>query len=180
MTLEDFEERLAKLENQTPPGTFLLLPFRVGNLPFGVYYANGDLYPLTSTQGIALNSLPSSYKTDWAIVTSGDNINLPNLFAADGRGYFPRVGSVPGVEQGDAIRNFSGMIGANINIPSQPYVQTGPFYFVSQYPNTILSVQSSSGCNYGDVYMNPSRVVPTATENRPINKSLVPGVWLGV
>jgi hypothetical protein len=166
------------------PGKVEFLVVPPEEIPDCYILANGDLYPLTSPTGTALNNLSAAMKEVLGIAVNGSNINAPNFFDPEtGYGYFLRavdgVDRLVGSKQGDAIRNFSGMIGANINIPSQPYVQTGPFYFDSKFSNTILSVQSSSVCNYGDVYMDPSTVVPTADENRPSNVGALPCVYIG-
>jgi hypothetical protein len=176
--------RLDKLEGALlVPGTFLLVPFRAENLGFGVYYANGDRYSLDEPQGQVIYGLSEDYKTDWGLTVSNNTINLPNLFAPDGRGYFPRVGSVPGVEQGDAMRTFAGFVGGVqfIRTAYDPsFLPTGPFSVENKYANIGLSTTNYTGMNLGETYFDPSTVVPTADENRPINKTLVPGVWLGV
>jgi hypothetical protein len=47
---------------------------------------DGGKFSVDSPQGAALAILPAKYKTDWSIVESGGQINLPNL-PWDGKDY---------------------------------------------------------------------------------------------
>lgn len=81
----------AALIASCPIGEMRLLPFRSTELPSQWYFMNGKTYLLTSDQGKALNSLPTNFKNDWGIAVSGSNINVPQFFHDDGRGYFVRA-----------------------------------------------------------------------------------------
>jgi hypothetical protein len=154
----------------------------VSELKTGFYHANGDKYPVDSPQGVVLVSLSVRYKTDWAIVVSGSQINLPNWYASDGRGYLPRAGVTPGVAQGDAIRNITGevTIGEIQEVASS--VRKGVYgsKAVITGQQTWLT-GSRSDCDLVHFpKIDASLQVPTANENRPLNKALTPVVYLGV
>lgn len=103
--------------------------------------------------------------------------NLPDFrggfFRAwdDGRGV--DVGRVIGSYQEDAIRNISGqVIDWTCNVSRSEQFATGPFYGTGNvgYQGTVSSI----GTGYHDkLYFDASRVVPTASENRPINYALL-------
>ncbi len=87
-------------------------PFRASELSAGWYSCNGDLYDLTSPQGLALNSLSANYKNDWGIKISNGKINMPNIRQADGRTAILRpvngTSRLPGSVEGDAMRRLQG------------------------------------------------------------------------
>ncbi|MDE9455905.1 phage tail protein, partial [Xenorhabdus bovienii] len=72
------------------------VPRRVGDQYFsphpdrvpGEYVMTGEKFSVDSPPGIALRSLPVSYKSAWRIVETDGYINVPNYFTWDGRGYF--------------------------------------------------------------------------------------------
>ena len=68
-----------------------------------------------------------------------------------------------GVLQGDAIRNITGTVGGNM----RPTHGSGVFYLVSNGP------QGNKTSNDGAIFgFDTSRVVPTANEIRPVNRSV--------
>lgn len=140
----------------------------------GWYFMNGDQYPDESPQGVVLNGLSTAYKTAWGIVSSGGLVSVPNAFDAEGRGYFDRpvdgasrqVGSV----QGDAIRNITGTIPIDA-----AHAASGAF------ETTTIDRPFAGGDSPGvDITFDASRVVPTADENRPMNRGKTPAIYLGV
>ena len=161
-------------------GDIRLLPFRAADLAThcpGWYFCNGDQYVLSTPVGQALNALTTNLKTDFGIVVSGGNISIPNMFYSDGRAYFFRAGQAPGVVQTDAIRNFSGYFpGGGYNPPAATC--TGPFSIRAHGANA--GQFSSSSAQNPSVAFDPSKVVPTAVENRPLNISMTPAIFLGV
>jgi hypothetical protein len=175
-------EIISILDSILYAGKIEFSPLSVGELKFGFYHANGDNYPVGSPQGVVLVSLSTKYKTAWSIVVSGNQINLPNWYASDGRGYLPRAGSVPGVAQGDAIRNITGEVpGAAI----QELKTSGrKGVFTSKVVNETSICWAAASNSNVDWTLFPkidaSLQVPTANENRPLNKSLTPVVYLGV
>jgi hypothetical protein len=171
---------------------FAMFPFRVTILPFGYYFGNGDRYDVSSPQGVILLGLPNYYKTDWGITVVGTTINVPKLFAADGRGYFFRAADTPGVEQGDAIRNIKSDVSNQWNgfvshMLTTSLSSMNPFFDIYKaktgatwVPNKAVQTVASNGYTFTYFGIDVSLSVPTADENRPINKSLVPAIWLGV
>ncbi|PQQ30545.1 DNA-packaging protein [Photorhabdus luminescens] len=148
------------------------------DLAKGEYIANGDIYTVDSAVGRALNKLSDSYKAHWGIGPNKDKINLPDLFFY-GRGVFMRAGMRPGVIQEDAIRNITGRLGwwnqglfSNVD---------GAFGGVSNDLRTSAQVGRFDGyLHYSYATFDASQVVPTADENRPLNVSMIPIIYLGV
>jgi hypothetical protein len=178
-----------------PPEIFSILDslLYVGKMEFsslhtselktGWYHANGDKYLLDSPQGVVLVSLSTKYKTDWSIVVSNNQINLPNWYYTDGRGCIPRAGVTPGAVQNDAIRNINGKFEMFFTAGTS-YAYTGPF---TRNPRDVYSGRTFQGANQSDLALYyeidfdvSKSGVPTATENRPLNKALTPIVYLGV
>ncbi|WP_202924486.1 tail fiber protein [Photorhabdus bodei] len=161
------------------PGDIYLSAHPASDLAKGEYIANGDVYAINSTVGQALNNLSNAYKAAWGIKQNGDKINLPNLFV-DGRGIFVRAGLQPGVIQRDAIRNITGNVGWQGH---GLFTRTsGAFYGVR---STATIVAAGTGANSDHGYsayatFDASKVVPTADENRPLNVSMIPVIYLGV
>ena len=161
------------------PGTFVFSPYRIEFLSSGVYCANGDLYAVPSPQWEVLLSLSDEYKEDWSIVMNDGYVNLPNWYTADGRGFFPRASDAPGVEQGDATRPITGSasyVSSSYGFIQESGIVTGAF------KKGTARGYSMTGQPVGsyDLAFDSGQVVPTAEENRPINKGLVVGVYLGV
>lgn len=166
-----------------PVGKTDEFPFRADELPFGWYPRNGQEIALDTPQGQALNSLSDAYKEDWGIAVREDGgemvINLPNAFNSDGRGYFIRAGSEPGVVQGDAIRNITGSAYSYNGSGVFTKVHfTGAFYTGNAVTYAYSAELNSNGCN--QIIFDASRIVPTAEENRPINITMTPAIYLGV
>ena len=168
-------------------GKWDLMPFRANELPFGWYFRNGDNYLLRSPQGQALNSLSTNYKNDHRIVIKEINgqqyINVPTAFHSDGRGYFERavngttrqVGSI----ENDAIRNIQGQI-TTYNYNTTDSSQTGAFRRVTLARSVITTGNQDRNTVHDSVYFDAAFVVPTASENRPLNIGMNPVIYLGV
>lgn len=185
----------ANINNFIPIGDQRLMPFRNNELPFGWYFMNGDNYLLSSPQGKMLNSLSNNYKNDYGItiklINGQDHINVPSMFAADGRGAFERAvnGATRqvGSWEDDAIRNIYGQQAVKGNVdasldtsgPFTPYAYAfgygrgkGTQPVVISDPNTMAESVVST--------LDTSRVVPVAKENRVINIGKTPAIHLGV
>ncbi|MCU6237020.1 hypothetical protein KWH75_08050 [Morganella morganii] len=158
-------------------GSFELMPFRAGELPAGWYSANGDLFELTSPQGVVLNGLSPSYKTDWNITVTGGKINIPNIRQPDGRTPFLRpingtnrqVGNV----DGDKIRNISGRIrswGSDAN-------NGGAFTTVSTGTEALGGGSFAASIIVG---FSSDQAVPTGPENKPLDIGVTLAIYLGV
>jgi hypothetical protein len=187
---EAIEARLNDIETgSTAVGDMRLFPFRTNALPSGWYHMNGDKYSTSSAQGLALAALPANYKTDWKITVASNLINLPTVYAADGRSYFERavdgstrqVGSV----EGDAIRNIKGdmnTLATTIKNFSYNLAEPQPPFEIIQTwtANARVTVTIDSGCQLSVLDFDASRNVPTAAENRPLNVGKTPAIYLGV
>jgi hypothetical protein len=189
LRFEAIEARLGQLETGTTAlGDMRLFPFRTNALPSGWYHMNGDKYSTSSAQGLALAALPANYKSDWGITVASNLINLPTVYAADGRSYFERavdgstrqVGSV----EGDAIRNIKGNMncqtvagrsGNDQGVPEAPYGIKRVWI-----DNWTYNGSGNAICQLVLLDFDASRNVPTAAENRPLNVGKTPAIYLGV
>jgi hypothetical protein len=158
------------------PGDISFSSFSPGELKPGWYHANNDKFPTTSEQGKALKGLSADYKARWGIVEEDGYINLPNMYAEDGRGYFVRAGETPGVTQGDTSRNITGSINAlyQIAINTTP---SGAYRFISSGPYAWSYTESSTH-KFTYAQFDASIQVPTGPENKPINVAMIPVVFL--
>lgn len=101
---------------------------------------------------------------------SGNSFNLPKF--DDGRFFRSTGGNADtlGRLQGDAIRNITGKIIAN-QLSSMNIIE-GALY--TEVMGTGYSYLQNGGPNYGlHTYLDASKVVPTANENRPLNSSVI-------
>ncbi|WP_391529460.1 phage tail protein [Photorhabdus akhurstii] len=161
------------------PGDIYLSAHPASDLAKGEYIADGAVYPIDSAIGRALNNLSDAYKAAWGIKLNGDKINLPNLFV-NGRGVFVRAGLTPGVIQGDAIRNITGDVGWHGH---GLFTRTSGAFHGVRSTATIIVGWINADSNHGySAYatFDASKVVPTADENRPLNISMIPVIYLGV
>ena len=177
MTVAELEKSVGKAG--AGDGVFVgkieLLSTTADAMPAKWYLATGDKYPESSPQGQALKSLPEAYKTALKIELRDGQINTPNLFHSDGRGYFLRASKMLGEVQGDAVRNVEGQTGLSKN-----GYETGPFSSAKvSYPHYVAS-HTVSGKSAEASLFNLSRSVPTANENRPLNIGFLPAIYLGV
>ncbi|MGJ7201606.1 hypothetical protein [Morganella morganii] len=150
------------------------------NLPEKWYSLNGDKFSITSPQGIAIKSLPASTKSDWGIVESGGMINLPQIWQPDGRVPFLRpvngTGRRPGNVDGDKIRNITG---TNIRVLQAGAVNNPGGAFRYSADNSITGVGSGT-VQLFKVDFNAGDVVPTGSENKPLDIGVSVAVYLGV
>lgn len=169
-------KRLASI----PIGKIELLPFPPDQLQRrGWYHGNGDKYAEDTPQGKALKSLPDDYKQAFKIELKNGQINLPNLYHNDGRGYFFRSSKTLGEVQEDTIRNITGTAQFNgqeaAQVPSTGAFQTEvaghrrPNPFANDYDRDVARLT-----------FDASRSVPTSNENRPLNIGFTPAIYLGV
>ncbi|ETS31177.1 phage tail protein [Photorhabdus temperata] len=160
------------------PGDIYLSAHPASDLAKGEYIANGDIYAIDSIIGRSLNNLSDAYKAAWGIKQNGDKINLPNLFV-DGRGVFMRAGLNPGVIQGDTIRNITGDVGLwHDGLIART---SGAFYGVNATSQASIMKKNAPDeyAKFAYATFDASRVVPTANENRPLNVSMIPIIYLG-
>jgi hypothetical protein len=173
-----------KISSGFRPGEIILTSLSVIELRFGFYHANGDKYGVDTPQGAVLAGLSTEIKTRWRITTSAGQVNLPNYYHTDGRPFFPRAGTIPGVVQTDAIRNIK-TTASNVRVSrTSDYTDSkNPLCDKSDQIWTSYSQQQiqQSGFSIINLYFDASKSgVPTADENRSLNISMTPAVYLGV
>jgi hypothetical protein len=161
--------------------------FPAWELPDFWYFCNGDRYSLSSPQGQALARLSAAFKAGWIIeIDQDDTINVPNFFNEEGDGYFIRpadgVSRLPGSVQGDAMRNFPGQVGgyAMVVRSLDNTKPSGPFEKTLMTANAALLGTNANDQDQYTIRFDPSLVVPTAEENRPINVAMTPAIFLAV
>lgn len=151
--------------NDCPPGTVVMLASQ--NIPNG--------YRLLKCNGAAISR--SAYADLFASIGTtygaGDGVNTFNV--PDARGEFPRFADdgrgidwlrTVGSKQGDAMRNITGTFEGNTDDGDSQ--KKGAFY------NTGIGFAGANGAGWGGIIgFDASRVVPTATENRPRNIALL-------
>ena len=154
--------------NDCPPGTVIMLAS--SSIP--------TLYRLLKCNGAAVSrtAYAALFATIGTYYGAGDGVNTFNLpdaraefprFADDGRGV--DSGRVVGSKQSDAIRNITGEFVASDDNAITPSTLKGAFYDTGRRSGNDRggdSVQPILG-------FNASRVVPTASENRPRNLALL-------
>lgn len=201
VTQEELEEKVGAAQSQVP-GKIELLPFPADALPKRWYHANGDKYHKDSLQGKALLSLPEAYRTAFKIAVSGDEVNLPNLYHSDGRGYFFRASKVLGEVQGDAMakhyhasgigytsgfglffpRNASN---GNYELPIGQAMHGQMLTVTSGQPPAVVDHtwwgSRSEGFMRNLFTMDtPKQKSGANGENRPLNIGFTPAIYLGV
>ena len=154
---------------------------------------NGDSgVPIGTIITWPLASLPSHPESGKWLECNGQYVNpslypkLANLmsYTPDYRGYFLRGeggnSDTLGVAQSDAIRNIWGKIDASSSPDSlEAFGEIHPNFlnitgaFEGIYsPTQAVSDAGSVAYRMTGFYFDASKIVPTATENRPINKSV--------
>ena len=140
--LRTAENRLVSVAHQVPSQSDGVAPKQA---QIGVYPELAALMgSVPNYQGMFLRGYGSQVSTHWGTVTH----------ASDGLGAM----------QGDAIRNITGEVGRT---PSSDAVNGGAFYTVMNAGNGNMS--GGTGIYRG---FNASLVVPTANEDRPINRAV--------
>ena len=139
-----------------PIGTILAWPSHT--LP-----ADGGIWLLCNGQSTAgypqLSAIVGSNVPDYrGIFLRGNGSQISTHY-----GSVTHSSAALGVLQGDAIRNITGTVGGNM----RPTHGSGVFYLVSNGP------QGNKTSNDGAIFgFDTSRVVPTANEIRPVNRSV--------
>jgi hypothetical protein len=201
---------LASIAKILKVGDFALFPFTVEELPDGWYHRNGDRYDVASAQGVVLAGLSEPFKDQWGITIVNSTINVPTAYHTDGRPYFDRAVNgttrLPGSIEQDAIRNIKSPASNTGPLPNEGSETNrgggGPFGVISTSavatfkaaPFTFhqglygvyksgyrLSAESSSHAIYYYGF-DASTIsgLPTAAENRVLNRGQTPAIYLGV
>lgn len=161
---------------QTAIGELKMGLWDIGEQPWGFYPLLGDTYPITSAVAKQVqNHAPASIKRLFRI--QGTTITFPDfadpMTEANEFGYFPRFARVAGQTRGDAIRNIWGEIYTTTRDKTDKNVFTQTSDCLNVWP---------PGGSGGLCYTNfdASKVVPTASENRPQSFTVIPYMYLGV
>lgn len=178
-----------------PVGMFSTFPHRATQLPPKWYSTNGDRFSVSSPQGQALKSLSAEMKSDWGITESGGMINVPNIKQPDGRTPFLRpvngTSRQVGHVDGDKIRNIYGavnfaMSAAGLQTATGQYL---PATVDGAFRTSVIHSASSSFSVMRDekidvqrcgATMDVSMLVPTGTENKPLDIGVTLAIYLGV
>jgi hypothetical protein len=170
-------------------GWIVPVPFRASALPAGLYFCNGDQYAETSPQGKALLSLDSNMQADFGITLSGGQVNVPNMFASDGRGYSMRfvngTSRLPGSAEEDKGRNITASVGGsgreNITSGSTFYNHAGAFYSLG---GTVGAPGGTDNTGTKAILgFDASRIwgdAHTGSEFTMLNMGFTPAIILGV
>ena len=168
-------------------GKIELFAHRVVDLPNGWYFANGDRYLLSSTQGQTLYHLPNNYKTDWNITITGvspnETINVPNMFHTDGRGKYIRpvngIARQVGSTIDDQMRNITGYI-AYVQGATSPQLIPASGAFKS----TLIGSWGITGSGGGACQLdfNSSNLGNNfnGSDTHPLDVGMIPAIFLGV
>ena len=167
---------LEKVVDGVPIGA--IIPYAGSTAPFGTLICNGA--------AISRSAYPELFEaigTTWGAGDGSTTFNIPDL-----RGYFLRGvgGRSAGLaaEQGDAIRNFISSFDIRgwtsndtVNAQIGTLITANGGGWIYEGTGTNGSVPTAGNGNFNDVpnsriVFDPSRAVPTANENRPINKAV--------
>lgn len=159
---------LEKVVDGVPIGA--IIPYAGSTAPFGTLICNGA--------AISRSAYPELFEaigTTWGAGDGSSTFNIPDL-----RGYFLRgVGgnsAALAAEQSDAIRNITGNTGGYDSYLFRDSDTNGAFYSSGNPASMYYLVKTETANEYyrndWKLYMDVSRVVPTAAENRPINKAV--------
>lgn len=147
------------------------------------YSINGDRYGIDTPQGKVLRAFPADLKKRWNIVETSQTITLPTVLQPDGRMPFPRpvngTGRLTGSVVGDMIRNFTGELGyeANYGLTTSERDVAGAF---RAYGASKGAFKGGGEGRTTNVMFDPSTVVPTGAENKPLDVGATWIVYLGV
>jgi hypothetical protein len=180
--LAELERKLAMMAGETYyPGEIKLWSFPPDELPEHWYLPNGDLTSVNSEPGKALMALSPAYKSHWGVTVQNGMVSLPNVFDDSGDGLFFRAvngtARTVGSRQGDAIREIEG-VSANLVIRIKSESYSGPFFGELITAGQGLNGNVNSATNHERPGFRASQCVPTASENRPKNVGLTPGIYL--
>ncbi|EOE6700526.1 phage tail protein [Morganella morganii] len=147
------------------------------------YLINGDRYGLDTPQGKVLRAFSADLKARWNITQTAETITLPKTLQSDGRMPFPRpvngTGRKTGTVSGDTIRNFTGELGyeANYGLTTGERDVSGVF---RAYGASKGSFTGGGGGRSLNIMFDPSTVVPTGPENKPLDVGVTWIMYLGV
>ncbi|MBT0477191.1 hypothetical protein ISO71_16315 [Morganella morganii subsp. morganii] len=147
------------------------------------YLINGDRYGLDTPQGKVLRAFSADLKARWNITQTAETITLPKTLQSDGRMPFPRpvngTARKTGTVTGDTMRNFTGELGYSVDygLSGGNDSLNGVFSAVGTYKKALSG--GGSGNTY-NIRFDPSKVVPTGSENKPLDIGVTWIMYLGV
>lgn len=164
--------------NSMPVGTIFM--FAAATPPEGALVGNGAIVPIADFPG--LFSVVGYAHTPEGETPPLGYFYLPNYMDMFLRGHNPASGRKFGSEQEDAIRNIVGTVSTasfSTNTSARGRVYTSGA-FIATRDASLTTVYISSGANTaGDTTtantatLDVSTAVPTADENRPVNKTVL-------
>lgn len=147
------------------------------------YLINGDRYGLDTPQGKVLRAFSADLKARWNITQTAETITLPKTLQSDGRMPFLRpvngTARKTGTVTGDTMRNFTGELGYSVDygLSATKDDLKGVFSAVGTYKKALSG--GGSGSTY-NIRFDPSSVVPTGPENKPLDVGVTWIMYLGV
>ncbi|MGJ7288634.1 hypothetical protein ABM023_17460 [Morganella morganii] len=175
--------RAADLNSLISVGDFMFTSNSEGSITPPWYSVNGDRYGIETPVGKVLKAQSAEWKRAWNVVETAETITLPALLQPDGRMPFLRpvngTSRKPGSVMGDTIRNFTGELGyeANYGLTTGERDVSGVF---RAYGASKGSFTGGGGGRSLNIMFDPSTVVPTGPENKPLDVGAVLKVYLGV
>lgn len=168
----DEDNNLQKVTEDAITEVGFIKPYAGTSIPTGYLLCNG-----AAISRAQYPELFAAIGTTWGAGDGSSTFNVPDL-----RGYFLRGvgGNSAGfaVAQSDAIRNITGwlrnILYQNEGEPVNSLTYAGEaFYLDLNIIDAMKTAQDSPFSSNGDrIAFDASRVVPTAAENRPINKAV--------
>ncbi|HFD6663203.1 TPA: hypothetical protein ACF5RZ_000681 [Morganella morganii] len=175
--------RATDLNSLISVGDFMFTSNSEGSITPPWYSANGDRYGIETRVGKVLKAQSAEWKRAWNVVETAETITLPALLQPDGRMPFLRpvngTSRKPGSVMGDTIRNFTGELGyeANYGLTTGERDVNGVFRAIGASKG---SFKGGGGGRSLNIMFDPSTVVPTGPENKPLDVGAVLKIYLGV
>lgn len=148
-----------------PPGTFAWFCGSV--VPDGFLKCDGSVISRSQYA-----DLFAAISTTFGAGNGSSTFGLPDLITAN---RFIRAGNIVGQTQSDAIRNIMGLLAIYGDSYARPYINVGgAFTRTTSTDNAPIMNGASSGPGWtSQIQFNASASVPTDSENRPVNITLM-------
>ncbi len=175
--------RAADLKKLIKPGFTMLTMLDEADIAPPWYVINGDRYGIDTHQGLVLRAFSADFKARWNIIQTSETITLPKVQQSDGRMPFLRpvngTARKTGTVTGDTIRNFTGELGyeANYGLTTGERDVNGVFRAIGASKGSFMGGGGGRSLN---IMFDPSTVVPTGSENKPLDIGVTWIMYLGV